>query len=442
MLCRVVKHFVRDARGNIPLMTALLMIPMTLMAGGAVDFVRYERLRVSLQDTLDRGVLAAASLTQTEDPKKLIRSYLSQVPTDAEIDLKVEENKVTNFRKIVATASVTQSTTFLKLGSINALNVSAKSTAQDERKNIEISLVLDISGSMVDNTGMTQLRPAAVSFIDALIRPDTKDYTSMSIIPFAGGVNIGPKVFDYIAGPLYRRRHTHSSCFETNALEFSTGLQAFPLSDQFPHFTYYNYGRTDRNPWWCPTDDQQVTYITNDAVFLKARANALKPYDGTGTAYAIKWGTLFLDPVMQPTMSALRKNGSLPIPAAFDARPASYSDTGTRKILVLFTDGAVGFQRRPYKATDNEVTTGNISGSYREIYTASAAVSAYKAACDYAKSKKITIFTIAFKVSAADAPSLSYCASDPSYAYNIDGLNIATTFQSIATAIQKIRLVP
>ncbi|WP_061935044.1 TadE/TadG family type IV pilus assembly protein [Aureimonas sp. AU22] len=443
MLQRLIKQFFGASGGSIPLMTALLMIPMTLMAGGAVDFVRYERLRVSLQDTLDRGVLAAASLTQSQDPEKLIKSYLAQLPTDLTYNLQLQESKGTNFRKIVATVSLRQPTTFLKLASVSELPISAQSTAQDERKNIEISLVLDISGSMVDNTGMTQLRPAAVSFIDALIRPDTKDFTSMSIIPFAGGTNIGPKVFDYLAGPLYKRRHLVSSCFETNTLEFSTGLQAFPLSDQFPDFTYYNWGKTDRKAAWCPRDDQQVTYITNDVALLKARANALQPYDGTGTAYAIKWGTQFLDPAMQPMMSALRKNGSLPIPAAFDGRPASYTDTGTRKILVLFTDGAVGFQPRPAKTTDN-VVTGNISctNCSRQIYSASEAVSAYKAACTYAKSKKITIFTIAFRVSAGDAPSLAFCASDPSYAYNIDGLNIATTFQSIATTIQKIRLVP
>lgn len=442
MLHSLLGKFFGSRSGNIPIMTAVLMIPMTLMAGGAIDFARYERTRVALQDTLDRGVLAAASLTQTQDPETLIRSYLAQIPTKAAFDLKIQENKGTNFRKIVATVTLQEPTTFLKLASLDKLSILATSSAQDERKNIEISLVLDISGSMVDNTGMTQLRPAAISFIDALIRPDTKAYTSMSIVPFAGGVNIGPKVFDYLAGPLYKRRHTKSSCFETNALEFSSGLQIFPVSDQYPHFTYYNYGRTDRNPWWCPTDDQQVTYITNDAALLKARATALQPYDGTGTAYAIKWGTTFLDPAVQPMMSSLRKSGALPIPATFDSRPAAFNDTGTRKILVLFTDGAVGFQRRPSKLTDNEVTNGNISGSYREIYSASAAVTSYKAACDYAKSKKITIFTIAFKVSSADAPSLAYCASDPSYAYNIDGLNIATTFQSIATAIQKIRLVP
>nr|WP_246716707.1 TadE/TadG family type IV pilus assembly protein [Aureimonas phyllosphaerae] len=438
-----VKRLLRDRSGSIPVMTALLMIPMTLMAGGAIDFARHERLRVAVQDTLDRGVLAAASLTQTQDPEKLIRSYLAQIPTSAAYDLTIKENKKTNFRKIEASVSLSEPTTFLKLGNIKALSVSAKSSAQDERRNIEISLILDISGSMVDNTGMTQLRPAAANFVDALIRPDTKDYTSMSIIPFAGGVNIGASVFDALAGPLYHRRHSYSSCFETSSLEFSSGIQAFPLSDQYPRFTFYNWNRSDRRPWWCPEGNQQVTYITNDATLLKSRAAALEPYDGTGTAYALKWGTLLLDPAMQPIFSSLRRKGSLAIPAAFDSRPAAFSDSQTRKILVLFTDGAVGFQPRPAKTTDNEVS-GNIScsGCSREIYSAAAAVKAYKSACDLAKSKGITIFTIAFKVNAADAPSLSYCASDPSYAYNIDGLNIATTFQSIATTIQKIRLVP
>lgn len=61
----------RSKRGNVPIIVALLFLPMTVMVGGAVDFVQQERLRVALQNALDRGTLVAASLSQTQEPVSL-----------------------------------------------------------------------------------------------------------------------------------------------------------------------------------------------------------------------------------------------------------------------------------------------------------------------------------------------------------------------------------
>ncbi|MCW4115304.1 pilus assembly protein [Aurantimonas sp. MSK8Z-1] len=459
--------FCRDSRGSLPVMLAVLLVPMTLMAGGAIDLVRHESTRVELQDALDRGVLAAASLNQTENAETLVRSYLSIVPGGAGAQLTVSDQKTLNTRAVNATAVIQYQPAFLRLAGIRAMTIAATSAAQQARTNIELSMVLDISGSMYDNGGMNQLKPAAKDFLDVVLKDDLRDVTSVSLVPFAGEVNLGYGAFNYISGYLpadpsaaaqaaaassgtcapsaassYKRRHCYSSCFEMQATDFAAGMPNFALRDQVPHFSVYNMTATGKKPWWCPVDAAAVTYVSNDLTYLKSRIDALDPYDGTGTAYGMKWGELLLNPAMRPTIAGLGNKSIAAIPSQFRNRPADFSDKNTMKILVLMTDGKIGLQPRPVDPATNAVTDKNVTGSAsRTVYTETQAAGFYKTVCDYAKTEGITIFTIAFKVDAATAKTIAECASDPSYAYKVDGLDMASAFQSIATSMQKIRLV-
>ncbi|RIX97561.1 pilus assembly protein [Aureimonas flava] len=456
--------FKRNRRGSIPVMTALLLVPMVLAAGGAVDLVVHERGRLALQDALDRGTLAAASLTQTEDAETVVRSFLKSVPNGDTATLTVTEEKTLTRRKVSASARINYPTTFLQLAQIDNLGIVGSSTAEEARKNVELSLVLDISGSMLDNGGMTQLRPAAKSFLDIVLKEDMAPTTSVSVIPFAGQVNLGEKVFTYLTSAEYNGRtapysrwatgNSYSWCLEMTTGDFASGKPSFYDRDQAPHFSYYNINASGKQPWWCPTVPT-VTYMTNDLTTLKAKIDALAPYDGTGTAYGMKWAELLLNPSMRPALQTIRTRNLATIPSAFSARPADFTDTDTLKFIVLMTDGQIGFQPRPTTANTKPdsryvVTTRNITGSYGtttnnyaagfNAFTDAQAKAFYKQVCAYTKAEGITIFTIAFKVSTAIAADIAECASKPAYAYKVDGLDMTEAFQSIATSMQKIRI--
>lgn len=435
-------RFLGDRLGNFPMMVALLMLPMSVAAGGALDLVAQERARVHLQDTLDRAVLAAAALDQTQDSKELVKSYLKNISDIGTASVSVTDTKQLAFRKVVATVSLPYETVFLRIVGIDKLIVGAKSSAQEARQNIELSLVLDISGSMLDNGGMAQLIPAAKSFLDVILgSASSRKVTSVSIVPFAGGVNIGQSPFNYLAGGLYARRHNKSSCFELLTTDFDSGTPLWTKADQFPHYSINNIGVSGKQPWWCPTDDAAVTYMTNDLTTLKAKITALKPYDGTGTAYGMKWAELLLNPSMAPTIKSMAESGAISIPEEFKGRPSAFKDGQTLKFIVLMTDGQIGPQPRPKSLTTNEVTDKNIpSADRRTLYSDTQSSDYYKKVCAYAKKEGIVIFTIAFKVSTTVAANIATCATDPSYAYKVDGLDMAAAFQSIATTIKKIRI--
>ncbi|SJZ65617.1 TadE/TadG family type IV pilus assembly protein [Consotaella salsifontis] len=432
-----IARFLGASEGNIPILTAALLVPMMLIAGGAIDLVAYQTKKITLQDALDRGVLAAAALSQTKDSKDTVIEYL-KASSLSNAAVSVEDDHSTNAKAVNATARLIYNTTFLKIAGIDKMNIVAQASAEEQRKNIEISLLLDISGSMLDNGGIYQLKPAAKEFINTILKEDVRAMTSVNLVPYAGEVNVGHDMWNFLAGGSYKRAHAYpSSCFEFLNGDFKIGVTELSKRDQVPHFTYYNYKKSGKEPWWCPTDDTPITYLSNDPQVLGTAIDNLKVFDGTGTAYAMKWATMLLDPAMRPTLNAASYNGL--ISSSFPDRPADYGDQETMKVIVLMTDGQIGFQQRPTNNRTFLYEPQNAS-NFKELFSQSKAQAQLDSLCTDAKGKGIRIFTIGFKLTNSVAAKLATCASSASDAYRADGVDIADAFKSIATSIQKLKL--
>jgi Flp pilus assembly protein TadG len=321
---------------------ALLLAPIILICGAAIDIARHEVLRIELQDGLDRGVLAAASLTQTRDTELTLKQYLKNLNYINDVAIVYQSTVSLNSRKITATATYPMKTAFLSLIGINSINVGARSVAEEAKQNIELSMMLDMSGSMIENNRIGKLKIAAKSFVDSILTKDTKDYTTISIVPYAGDVNVGQAVFDALGGV---RTQNVSSCFELDASTYGASAPNFKGRAQLPVFTNWNYQKTDMNWWWCPVEGTSITYYSNDAANLKTRIDSLVMHDGTGTQNAMQWGYMLLDPNSRPIIDAALSTGQMS--SSFKARPAPFNDASTMKFIVLMTDGAISEQYRP-----------------------------------------------------------------------------------------------
>jgi hypothetical protein len=66
--------FFRDDRGALTPLMLVMFTGIILTTGVALDLIRQESERTDLQDALDRGVVAAASLTQSLDPEATVRA--------------------------------------------------------------------------------------------------------------------------------------------------------------------------------------------------------------------------------------------------------------------------------------------------------------------------------------------------------------------------------
>ena len=451
---QVLRDFLADRGGNVAIITAFALIPLLVIAGGATDIARHEAYRVQLQDGVDRAVLAAASLAQKRSVEDTVNDYLDTLGFVDDVTLEYASQKTLNAKQVTVTARYPMQAGFLPLIGINTMMVTASATAVERAQNIEISLILDISGSMREGkpTKIGLLRPAAKNFIDALVTADTASYTSLSIVPFAGSVNPGAVVMDGLGVP---RQHSYSSCVEFVNADYGVGLIPFNQRTQLPHFTYYNnttpYSGNNGSgvaytglKWsWCPEERTSITYLSNNATTLKAKIDDLEMHDGTGTAIAMNWGMMLLEPAAQPLVAMAAASGM--VPAAFANRPAPFNDGNTLKFIVLMTDGEISAQYRPkqyaYPRPCNAATSDGSSGACATVpQSAADAVTRMYAVCNRAKANNVTVFTIGFQVNATSKTQMTNCASSPSHFYDVSGLDINTAFQSIATSIQKIRL--
>ena len=233
------------------------------------------------------------------------------------------------------------------------------------------------------------------------------------------------------------------------------GVIPFNQRTQVPHFTYYNnttpYSGYNNSgvaytglKWsWCPEERTSITYLSNSAATLKAKIDDLEMHDGTGTAIAMNWGMMLLEPAAQPMVAMAAASGM--VPATFANRPAAFTDANTLKFIVLMTDGEISAQYRPkqyaYPRSCNAATSGSAADACATVpLSAGDALSRMNAVCDRAKANGVTVFTIGFQVNNTSKAQMSACASSASHFYDVSGLDINTAFQSIAASIQKIKL--
>jgi Flp pilus assembly protein TadG len=437
-LHKAVLRFAEDTRGNIAVITVFLLVPILVIAGGATDIARQESYRAQLQDSVDRAVLAAAPLDQTLTIADTVREYLKSLPFASAVTVTSSNKTATNSKTVTVTASYVMRTYFLHFVGMRTLTVAASATAEEKRTNVEISLMLDISGSMrfVSSSGkrrIDELKPAAQEFINTILTTESAAYTSVNIVPYAGHVNISANIFNGLGAS---RSHNNSSCVELLDADYASGLPNLSGRTQVPHFTHSNFNTavSDMIWWWCPEENSSISIFSDSKTTLNQRITGYKMADGTGTAVAMNWGLLLLNPVLRPYVQQAAQIGM--VPNKFKDRPANWDDLGTKKFIVLMTDGAISDQYRP---KDNARAT-NIAPDNKTVQTRTQARDLMYKVCNFAKSKNVTIFTIGFEVDATAQTEMKSCASSASHFYPVAGIDIKTAFRSIATAIQKIKL--
>jgi len=336
------KRLTRFAREDDGLVTilALFMIMMMIAVGGIqLDFMRHEMERSRLQAVSDRAVLAAADLDQMRDPKTVVEDYFAKSGMTEFLSNVVVDDGL-NFRTVTVDASKDMDTQFIGRFGFPTLEVPAHSQAEERVAKVEISLVLDISGSMGSNSKIQNLRAAAKEFVDTVITPttDAMDQTTVSVVPYNATVNLGPTVSQYFN---IEDTHDYSNCVIFNDNEFDTvDITQDQLLKRLAHFDPYSSSETTTeisNPW-CPDDDYgQIVVASSDANALKAHIDSLGAGGNTAIDLGMKWGTALLSDAAAPVFDQMRADGHLSESAT--QRPATFTDTEAMKVVVLMTDG-------------------------------------------------------------------------------------------------------
>ncbi|MEJ2035998.1 MAG: pilus assembly protein TadG-related protein [Maritimibacter sp.] len=291
-------HLIRGEDGSMAIYFMYLLITMLAVAGMSLDFMRYETHRAALQATLDRAVLAAASLEQPLDPQAVVLDYFDKAGLSEYIspdDIHVVD--VGGVRKVSATAERTIGTLFLGLVGIGSLTAPAAAAAQETISNTEVSLVLDVSGSMKYNASgsyqskIAQLREAATAFVNILMcnPSDSTATTNCTVEPGLVSMNLINYDQQVVAGEALLSafnstdEHTFSSCatfapgdFSSAAITPNTPVQ------RAGHFDRNSRGSSAPSEWECPVTDNasdkwhEIGFMEGDASVLRSQISQLQ----------------------------------------------------------------------------------------------------------------------------------------------------------------------
>jgi Flp pilus assembly protein TadG len=454
----MLKHFARKEDGAMTLFAIFMFLMMLLVGGLSVDLMRNEMERTRTQNTIDRAVLAAADLDQTLDPDSVVRDYFAKAGVSDHLSSVVVSEGL-NFRTVKATAKAETSTQFMSFLGVDSLTSPALSGAEERISNVEISMVLDISGSMGRNSRMSNLRTAAKEFVDQVIRTETDDLISVSLVPYTAQTNAGEAIFDELN---ITKLHDYSHCVDFEQSDFdSAGLDLNKSYDQMQHFeaSYTNYNGAAVNNPGCPKRSyEEIVPLSQDKASLHATIDNYTARANTAINLGMKWGVALLDPSFQPITQTLSQQGE--IDTVFADRPSSYTDDETLKTLVLMTDGVnvntIRIQPRYYNSP-SEYVHWNYNSLYRYLdrnvssyrwndwrytkYTSSQANTMLANICSAAKDKGIVIWSVGFEVSDASADIMRSCASSPSHFFRVEGVEITEAFKAIASQINQLRLI-
>ncbi|MDJ0857431.1 MAG: pilus assembly protein TadG-related protein [Dinoroseobacter sp.] len=341
------RRFRDSEAGTLTAFSLYIFIAMIMICGLTIDLMRYEAVRTRLQSTTDRAVLAAADLDNTLDAKAVVEDYFAKAGMADYLD-DVVVDKGLNYKEVTAEVSATIPTWFMNMSGIYDLDAVAASKAEERIQNIEISLVLDISGSM-RGTKNANMIDAANDFAETIMEAnenlasDGTGLAAISVIPYNASVSAP----NYLLNEYNVKTHqTFSRCArfassDFNRLSLSTTAQIDRLSHFDRNNSYLNRsgGVNFIARPWCPTSGvEDILPLSTSLSDLQSKISSLGAEGNTATDLGMKWAAALLDPGSRTMVNNLVGDNRLDSRLA--GRPEAYNDPETIKVIVLMTDGA------------------------------------------------------------------------------------------------------
>lgn len=428
----------RDERGTVAGMVALILVPLVIAVGIAIDVGRAVAARTSLSAALDAAALAAAQETSENAALATLERYLRANYEESRWGTLSEFHVTRGDLTLGVDARATVPTTLLRVLGMNEIEVAAEAEVTVGGSNLEVALVLDITGSM-SGQPIRDLKAAATDLIDIVVRDEQVPfYSKVSIVPYSMGVNVGT-LADTVRGPIRPGTCTVPGCrfYRFTAADGST--QTFPISTCVSERTG-THAYTDVSPSVAPVGRNYTSAynpcptallqpLSSNKLALQATVASFTAAGSTAGQIGLAWGWYTLSPDF-----GVWTGSSI---------PAAYGDEETQKILVLMTDGEFNTAYCNGVVAKNS-TSGSGSSSQKINCNATNGSSFSQASqlCTAIKSRGITIFTVGFGLDSTTAIDfLRSCASSPQHAYTADtGAELRTAFRQIASRISKLRL--
>ena len=205
----------RDNRGTIAVIWALVFTVVLVTIGGAIDFRRWHLAKQMTSEAIDAAVLAGGLALQLNPQDAAAAKDTARKTYEANIANRapvMADNVVftvdPSSQAINATGSAKLATTVLSVFGMSELGLVTDSGVRAEvttggpgGSNLEVVAMLDVTGSMCDDqTGpctsgvkINALKAATTRLVDIVVRPDQSvTTTKVGFVPFSTRVRLAP----------------------------------------------------------------------------------------------------------------------------------------------------------------------------------------------------------------------------------------------------------
>ncbi len=452
-LLRAIQRFAANKAGVSAVTFAISFSVLAPMTMGIFDIYQINGQRGKLQDALDAAALYAARSTATTTKDidiigdKALAANLKLIP-GATLQ---SSNFVLNTdgdAKVVAVASVRVPA--LAPDAFTHNPVTVNTTVTRAGNDLEVAMVLDITGSM-KGTPLIDLQSAANQLID-LVVSDTQApyYSKVAIVPYSSSVNAGsyastvrgatqggtngtagtntspPSVnFKFKNSSGSNKTFVASTCVSER-----TGAEAYTDASYKTALVGLVYPPTNENYCNMPA----IQPLTSNKTALKNTITALTADGSTAGQIGLAWGWYMVSP-----------NWADLVPTA--SQPAAYGKSHLIKAVILMTDGAfnTGYCKGVIAQDSGQPGSGQQSNHINCNATNGSAFSQAATLCNNMKhlATPIIIYTVGFNVGSDPSANslLTGCATDASHVYfPSDGASLQTAFKQIAADLQRLRL--
>jgi len=350
-------------------------------------------------------------------------------------------------------------TSFMRVAGFTSIPVAVSAKAQQRLNGIELSMVLDVTGSMnrPDPSGGTKiqaLKDASATLLDTIYgENETVDDVSIAVVPYNTQVNLGDDRTSFLTG--FNEEDFGDDGWQ-GCVEARTGgadrNDTPPSEEPFTALLWPAGEGTGFNPSqdpnaFCP--ESEVLPLTAQKSVIADHIDGLEAKGFTMTNVGFTWGWRTISPDWRNAWNITRvetgTDGDDNLPefsggGSSTQAPVDYDDPLISKAIIFMTDGRADWAPGYYTSygflADNRLDTTNETAAENEVNDR------LLESCELAKAEGIQVYTVMFDLNDATIEQdYRSCASSPEHFFDApNGEALETAFQEIAGQLASLRL--
>jgi Flp pilus assembly protein TadG len=447
--------FKQDENGTILPLTAIILTGLVLASGAAIDYSRYSSAKNVMNTALDAAILDAGIRLGEGQP--VDQKFEDDFNAFFNVNITGRGGFTDNYTivdfsadpdtgKVSATANASVDTTLMRIAGIDEMNISTESAGIFEQTDNEVTIMLDVTGSM-RGSKIRALRSAASEAVNILLpKGDKTRGMRVGLVPYASSINVGNRIAREVTNNNDRPQLASAGAFASPSRNIGTrdcvtgrgGRDASTDTFYQPSAPIGSDERTVsrqlNSVFRCPKAEIQP--LTNNSNKLLNDIASIKAEGGTAGHLGVAWSYYMLSENWRPLWNQANK-------------PAPKSENAN-KIAILMTDGDFN---TAFDGVNSEYIPGRTLGPFGDAQSIQRSNKVAADLCENMKNDNITVYSIGFDLdNIADQTTrnrainlLDNCANDDKggqvFFYRADNEDeLREAFREIAKNISSLRL--